>query len=158
MNAINKITEEDVEQFSSAIEAPTGYGGNVATLYQRISTKSALYPGQGTFLGLGYCAGKLNGEAGELGEHVFKAWRDDGVWRIKSRAGYGEGLKLEILTQPLTPERREFIIKEIGDCLWYLSALCNELGITLAYAMLSNLRKLASRTARQTLRGSGDER
>jgi len=38
--------------------------------YQIIASGSAIYPGRGTPLGLAYCALKLNGEAGELAEHV----------------------------------------------------------------------------------------
>lgn len=49
-------------------------------------------------------------------------------------------------------------MKEVGDCLWYLSAICNELGISLAEAASFNLAKLKDRTDRDALRGSGDTR
>lgn len=151
MNTINQITQDDVETFE--IESNRLGLINIANYYQNVSTKSALYPGQGTALGLIYCSLKLNGEAGELAEHVGKAMRDDSLTPLNHLGG-----SVARIDQKLTPERRELIIKEIGDCLWYLSALCNELGITLAYAMLSNLLKLTSRTARNSLRGSGDNR
>jgi NTP pyrophosphatase (non-canonical NTP hydrolase) len=156
MNAINQITQGDIDDFEISGAASRD---NLANHYQRIATKSALYPGQGTPLGLTYCALKLNGEAGELAEHVGKAIRDDGILPIANKAYVDESaIGTVSLYETLTTERRELIIKEIGDCLWYLSALCNELGITLAWAMLSNLRKLADRTKRNALRGSGDER
>lgn len=161
MRNINQITQTDIDVFEQDLKVwedmsdnPLYESPNTADLYQRISTKSALYPGQGTQLGLTYAALKLNGEAGELAEHVGKAMRDDGMMNglyVDNGCVQSEGIAL-------TPERRELIIKEIGDCLWYLSALCNELKITLAYAMLCNLKKLASRTANKTLRGSGDNR
>jgi NTP pyrophosphatase (non-canonical NTP hydrolase) len=88
-----------------------------------------------------YCALKLNGEAGELAEHVGKAMRDD---------AFGP--------EPLTTERRELIIKELGDVLWYLSAIADGLGISMNAVALKNLQKLKDRTDRDALRGSGDER
>jgi NTP pyrophosphatase (non-canonical NTP hydrolase) len=139
---INEVTDSDLKDFSQS---------NKLSEYQRIATKSAIYPGQHTPKGLMYVALKLNGEAGELAEHVGKAMRDD---------GFGEFTMNETMNEdvPLTPERRDLIVKEIGDCLWYLSALCNELKITLAYAAWMNLKKLRDRTKRNVLRGSGDER
>ena len=67
---INTITAADV----AYVEA-------IGTLdaYQAAATKTAIYPGQGTPLGLAYCALKLNGEAGEFAEHVGKAMRDDAL-------------------------------------------------------------------------------
>ncbi len=64
MTGINKITREDVQVF-----ADKHPDAGTMDLYQQISTKSAIYPGQGTPLGLAYVALKLNGEAGEFAEH-----------------------------------------------------------------------------------------
>ncbi|QIG74358.1 putative NTP pyrophosphohydrolase MazG-like protein [Rhizobium phage RHph_N65] len=156
--AINKLTHDDVRKLSENI----GYmesvdaDGDALSFYQRLATKSAIYPGQGTPLGLAYVALKLNGEAGELAEHVGKAMRDDNM--VIDRNDYCEGYSSFSLDNTLAADRRELIIKEIGDALWYLSAACNELGITLADAAIANLRKLADRTERDALRGSGDER
>lgn len=123
--------------------------------YQDSATKSAVYPGQGTPLGLAYVALKLNGEAGELAEHVGKAMRDDHFFNVT----IGENGFPQIWdSDRLTKERRNLIIKEIGDVLWYLSAACNELGLTLSEAAVANLEKLADRQERNVLRGSGDER
>lgn len=127
--------------------------GNALNLYQRLATRSANYPGKGTPLGLIYVGLKLNGEAGELAEHVGKAMRDDGYCRPVN-----EGEDIVGFLDGLTPERRELIIKEVGDNLWYLSAICNELDITLSEAAITNIRKLADRQARDKLQGSGDER
>lgn len=143
---INQIDENDIAAFA---------GDPNFDRYQKAATKSAIYPGQGTSLGLSYCALKLNGEAGELAEHVGKAMRDDNL------IPYGinnDGEHLADLSASLTKERRALIIKEIGDCLWYLSALCNELGITLGYAALMNLDKLFDRQKRNKLQGGGDNR
>lgn len=149
---INKITPLDLARFKDAEDfAPLD-------LYQQLATKSAFYPGQGTALGLAYCALKLNGEAGELAEHVGKAMRDDELIPFAQLNDVELDKNFAVLTQPLTPERRALIIKEIGDNLWYLSALCNELGIKLSDAALQNLEKLYDRGQRDKLQGSGDER
>lgn len=139
--SINQITREDVDNFDLLCDIDDAEGGNALDVYQKIATKSAIYPGQGTPLGLMYTALKGCGEAGEFAEHVGKAMRDD---------GFGE--------KGLTEERKLLLIKEIGDDLWYLAAKCNELGITLSDAASINLDKLCSRGERGVLNGSGDNR
>jgi len=154
MTAINQITREDVEFFEFAI-----IRGSTFNLYQQTATKSAIYPGQGTPLGLAYVALKLNGEAGEFAEHVGKAMRDDALMHFHHMLDPGVRSQNRVVHfSELTPERRALIVKEIGDVLWYLSAACNELGISLSEAALVNLTKLLDRTERGALQGSGDER
>ena len=48
--------------------------------------------------------------------------------------------------------------KELGDVLWNLSALCTELGLSLAQVAQGNLDKLADRANRGVIGGSGDNR
>lgn len=150
MAPINRITEADVADF----------GRNASlSLYQRVATKSAIYPGQGTALGLAYVGLKLNGEAGEFAEHVGKAMRDDQWFGVfEDEEGNLDDGVTHAWERPLSDERRDLIIKEIGDVLWYLSAACNELGIDLAEAAYTNLCKLCDRANRGVLQGSGDER
>lgn len=151
---INKITINDVEFFR-------GLAGQINALdqYQNIATKSAIYPGKETPLGLAYVALKMNGEAGEFAEHVGKAMRDDGLISSLGEPSYdGQFLLNTVEYKKIEENRRELLIKEIGDVLWYLSAACNELGIYLSDAALGNLEKLYDRTERDVLRGSGDER
>lgn len=50
------------------------------------------------------------------------------------------------------------INKELGDILWQLSALCDDLGTSLEEVALLNLQKLAKRKENNTLTGSGDNR
>lgn len=147
---INSITDEDVASFENSMSFH---------VYQHIATKSAIYPGQGTMLGMSYCAHKLAGEAGEFNEHFGKAQRDDGLFSLAE--GYeemGGGRRSVIIIRPLTSERKEYLIKELGDCLWYISALCNELGLSLASVALMNLKKLARRSQLDRLSGAGDDR
>lgn len=48
--------------------------------------------------------------------------------------------------------------KELGDVLWYLSQLCNELDLDLGTIADGNLSKLLDRKSRGKLQGSGDDR
>lgn len=90
------------------------------------------------WLGVAYCAGKLNGEAGEIAEEVFKALRDDGAL--------------------ITVARQDSLFKELGDVAWYLAMLCNELGFKLEDVMQNNLAKLQNRKHFGKLQGSGSDR
>jgi NTP pyrophosphatase (non-canonical NTP hydrolase) len=106
--------------------------------YQSVATQFANYPNQGSLSGLVYTILGANGEAGELSNKIKKVLRDSG----------GE----------LTEEAREKLLDEGGDVLWYLSAMCNELDVSLEHLAYRNLEKLAGRHARGTLKGSGDNR
>lgn len=123
--------------------------------YEEKAVSTAIYPGQGSAIGLMYCALKLNGEAGELAEHVGKALRDDDLVEI---VAYGGGRDRVVDTKELEPVRQELIIKEIGDCLWYLAGLARELGTSLSDIAEANIAKLAKRKAEGKLGGSGDDR
>lgn len=102
----------------------------------------------GTLAGFVHLTHKLAGEAGEFNEHWGKAIRDDEV----TYRGFING-KLE-----LTPQRREALIKELGDILWYVAMLARELGSSLVGVALANMKKLASRRERNVIQGSGDDR
>ncbi|MGH7241044.1 MAG: nucleoside triphosphate pyrophosphohydrolase family protein [Candidatus Saccharimonadales bacterium] len=53
---------------------------------------------------------------------------------------------------------RENIKKELGDILWYIAVVADDLDISLDDIATYNIEKLASRHKRGTLRGSGDDR
>lgn len=104
--------------------------------YQEAALQTAIYPDKGN--NIVYPALGLNGEAGEVADHVKKIMRDDG----------GE----------ITPDRRRALVKEAGDTLWYLANLAAELGYSLEDIAQENITKLRGRQERGTLQGSGDER
>lgn len=143
--AINVLDKDAIHEFALRVS------NSDMTQYQEISSGSAFYPGRGTPLGLIYCALKLNGEAGELAEHVGKAMRDDKLFE-------GVGTGDAFVGLELTEERRALIIKEVGDCIWYLAAICRELHIDFHQAATINLYKLLDRQERNKLQGSGDNR
>ncbi len=89
-----------------------------------------------------YCALKLNGEAGEVAEKLGKLWRKQG--------GAAE------LT--LSTEDTLALTKELGDCLWYIAAISNIIGINLNEVASINLDKLWDRRARGVIVGAGDNR
>lgn len=103
--------------------------------YQEIVDKTAIYPKE---IGLLYCTLGLCGESGEVAEKVKKLYRDS------------QGV--------VTEDFKNTIIKELGDVLWYVTAIANELGVPLSWVLAKNYEKLIGRRATNTLHGSGDDR
>lgn len=85
-----------------------------------------------------YPALGLTGEAGEIAEKVKKVLRDGG----------GEW----------TDDQKTAVLYELGDPLWYITALADDLGYTLQDVVDANYEKLTGRKERKTLQGSGDNR
>jgi NTP pyrophosphatase (non-canonical NTP hydrolase) len=108
--------------------------GGLFSIYQAVAKTTAIYPKE---IGLAYVALGLTGEAGELANKIKKIFRDN----------------LEI-----DNELREKLSNEIGDCLWYISALCTELNLSLTDVANQNLEKLLDRKSRDKLSGEGDNR
>ena len=107
--------------------------------YDTAAEVTAIYPeaGTGSVAAVTYLALGL-GETGEIQGKVKKVLRDDN----------GE----------LSEARREGILAEMGDVLWYLSRLAVELGYSLSDVAAANIEKLADRDSRGGLSGSGDNR
>lgn len=55
-------------------------------------------------------------------------------------------------------ERKREIIKELGDCLWFVSEIATLLNVSLEEVMQKNIDKLTSRRERGVIYGSGDNR
>lgn len=105
--------------------------------YQAGAMTTAVYPGKGEGNWI-YPALGLAGETGEICEKIKKAIRDDGG--------------------RMTDERKGLLRKELGDVLWYLSAMCSELGFNLQDVAEENIAKLARRKETGKLGGDGDLR
>jgi len=98
--------------------------------YQDQAVDSAIYPRD---YAITYPILGLVGEAGEVAEKWKKSLRD-GVFDIDNMA------------------------KELGDVLWYLANISNDLGLDLGVIAQKNLDKLADRKARGVIQGNGDNR
>ena len=53
---------------------------------------------------------------------------------------------------------KEDIVKELGDVLFYVTALANHIGSDLQTVMNTNISKLQDRLNRNKIQGSGDNR
>ena len=53
---------------------------------------------------------------------------------------------------------RENLKKELGDILWYIAVVADDLGLSLDNIASYNIEKLASRQKRGKITGSGDDR
>ena len=80
----------------------------------------------------------ITGEAGE----VVEKW--------KKIIAYRDGT--------VTEEDKLELKKELGDVIWYIALFAESLGLSLEEIAQLNLDKLASRKARGTQRGAGDNR
>ena len=104
--------------------------------YQIEARKTAIYPNKDkNFI---YPTLGLVGESGEVAEKIKKILRDnDGNFDNESRLA---------------------LKKELGDVLWYLSNLCDELNFSLNDVAKKNLEKLNLRLTKGKISGSGDDR
>lgn len=108
--------------------------------YQLKIAEFAQYPevGTGSIISVLYTALGAANEAGEVAGKAKKAMRDDDM--------------------TITPERREALLDEAGDVLWYITRLADELGEPMELVAQRNVEKLLGRLARGTIQGSGDNR
>ena len=97
--------------------------------YQEFARSTKIYPEDVKVV---YPTLGLCGEAGEVAEKIKKHMRD-------GRSLVGVGL-------------------ELGDVLWYISALADDLDTTLEEIAQANIDKLTGRMERGKLGGSGDDR
>lgn len=98
--------------------------------YTEFTRSTAIYPKEQAleYLGLG-----LVSEAGEVAGKLKKRIRD-GAMSVDD------------------------LVAEMGDVYWYMSRLCEEIGVAPGTVLRRNADKLLSRKERGTLRGSGDVR
>lgn len=98
--------------------------------YQNAAAATAIYKSEHSII---YPALGLAAEAGEVANKVKKIMRD----------GHFD---------------RDAIADEVGDCLWYIAALCRDLNVDLSAVADRNLKKLRDRQQRGKIKGSGDKR
>ena len=100
--------------------------------YQQQAAKTAIYPEDKA---REYLVAGLAGEVGEVASLFAKHWRADQEW-----LDYSE------------------VAAELGDVLWFITMLADEVGYDLTEVAQGNLDKLADRANRGKLKGNGDNR
>ncbi len=85
-----------------------------------------------------FVALKLAGSAGKVANQVKKIGRDD------------NGVP--------TDKRRQAILKELGDCLWYIAEVATTMGLNLSDVAHANMTNLFDHKERGTIKGDGDNR
>lgn len=103
--------------------------------YQKAALETAYYPKDVAIL---YLALAINGEAGEIAEKVKKLYRD--------RNGIGN------------MNFSKSVAMELGDVLWFVSVMAEELGFSLNDVAQLNIDKISSRKERGVIGGNGDNR
>lgn len=98
--------------------------------YQEMTRSTAIYPRDWAIV---YPALGLAGESGEVAEKVKKWIRDGNL-------------------------DKDAIVKELGDVLWYIAALSDDLDLNMEDVAHQNIQKLQDRIARDKIQGSGDNR
>lgn len=103
--------------------------------YQSFVKETAIFPREMKIIypTLGLC-----GESGEVAEKIKKVIRDN-------NGEFDEVSKVNI-------------IKELGDVLWYLTAIASDLDVSLETIFTANMEKLRDRRSRGMTKGSGDNR
>ena len=89
-------------------------------------------------------------EAGEVAGKFAKSLRDDDVWQHVDK-------EVSVCLQ-LSDERRNQILHELSDDIYYISEMCNHFGISILDLMEINVHKLMKRVNAGTIQGSGDNR
>ena len=101
--------------------------------YQKIARSTAVYPEEYKVV---YPALGLCGEAGEVADKIKKTIRGDS--------------SLDEVTGD--------IAMELGDVLWYVATLANDLGVELEDIAQWNIDKLQRRMKSNKIKGDGDNR
>lgn len=104
--------------------------------YQKEAIKTVCYDDS---IGPYYSVLGLCGEAGEVADKLKKIYRDKDWKNIEE-------------------DDRQAIRKELGDVLWYVAKMCDDLGFDLESVATCNLNKINKRKETNTLHGEGDNR
>ena len=103
--------------------------------YKNEAIKTAIYHQHYKIIypALGMC-----GECGEVAEKIKKVIRDN------------QGI--------FDADKTKEIEKELGDVLWYIANICNDLNIDFDNVAQNNVNKINARVQNNTLHGNGDNR
>lgn len=107
--------------------------------YQKLAARTAIFNKNDKEYILSYLSMGLAGETGET------------IDKIKKLLHYDNGV--------LSDEKKNLLLWELGDVLWYLSQLAHNLDSSLEEVAKMNITKLEDRAARGVVtKGAGDTR
>ena len=127
-------TVEQLEALpKGAVVRENGWHDRYLTLdqYQQQAKATAVYPEDEA---VQYLIAGLAGEVGEVASLFAKYWRGDGDFN------------------------RDHVAAELGDVLWFVAMLADDICCNLSDVAQGNLNKLADRANRGKLKGNGDNR
>ena len=152
LNAIqNRLRKPDLHNILPGEALEVFETGLIHGQFQNSIAPNIVYKLPDLRLELAYLAAGLNEEAGEASGKVKKYLRGD--YPLE----YGDDTSIQGQNQ-IVKEKRDQVAYELGDCLWYLTRMANILGYSLEEIMQMNINKLASRAARDQIKGDGDNR
>lgn len=99
-----------------------------------------------------YMLNGLTAEVGEINDKVAK-WVRKGICRIDNNYIVFNTSDIAVRNAYIVE-----LIKEIGDCAWFLAGLSKMLGVDFGNVCQGNLDKLADRQIRGVIDGNGDNR
>jgi NTP pyrophosphatase (non-canonical NTP hydrolase) len=109
---------------------------NILDMYARFTPTTFIVPEYQVDAVFAYLFSGLAAEAGEVAGNYAKYVRGDfDINELRNRS-----------------------FKEIGDVMYFLTQLCNELNIDMYDVIEANMEKLKDRLKRNVIKGSGDER
>lgn len=107
--------------------------------YQKLAARTAIFNKNDREYILSYLSMGLAGETGEA------------IDKLKKLLHYDNGV--------LTGEKRDLLLWELGDILWYLSQIAHNVDSSLEEVAKMNITKLEDRASRGVVtKGSGDTR
>lgn len=133
--ALDSLTKEDGEEFQN---------------FQNFTRATRVERNPDGLLGVMTTALQKGAESGEVQGKFAKSLRDDPFWQHID-------MHVSVCLQ-LPDERRNQILHELSDDLYYISEMCNHFGISILDLMEINVHKLMKRANANTIQGSGDNR
>ena len=136
--------KEDLEKENLSLD-----NNNLISDYNGLIQESKIYPENRP---IEYPSLGLAGEIGEVAEKVLGLCATGGKVdeTVKKTMRDNSGI--------FSKEKREAILKELGDVLWYITATAQDIGYTIEDVITNNFNKIQKRINTNTQHGQGDNR
>lgn len=138
-----------------AIDALQGEFDDAFQRYQEFTRSTRVEQNPDGLIGVLTTALQKAAEAGEVAGKFAKSLRDDPFWELHAMK---PGLDNSRVLDSIPDERRNQILHELSDDIYYISEMCNHFGISILDLMEINVHKLLKRVNAGTIQGQGDNR